>query len=180
MTDRYSWVAKLAFVVALVAVLLICQTGTFGARSGPGAARQDVMGGAVFQLEVEGKLTGTFAACSGIGSTHEVVEYKSGDKAGKEVIQKRPGRLVWRDVTLSRGLSSDLKLWAWRQEVVDGKMAEARKKCTITMMDREARPVAVWELTNGWPSGLTMDAKGGNEAAVEEIVLSHEGAVRRQ
>jgi phage tail-like protein len=182
MNDRYSWLKKLAFAGALVAVLLVYQAGSSGTRSGTASAKMaDRLAGRVFfQVEVEGEATGMFNSCSGIGSGNEVIESKTADAKGGAAVMKVPGRLKWSDVTLSRGLTTDPKFWDWRQKVVDGKMKEARKKCTIRMMDPEGKAAIVWELNNAWPASLIIDAKGGNEPATEELVITHEGVSRKQ
>lgn len=133
-----------------------------------------------FQVEVEGRWSGVFNTCSGLGSESEVVEHKTVDKAARETVQKIPGRLRWHDVTLTRALTSDRKLWEWRQEVVVGKIAGARQKCTITMMGAEGKPVAAWELTNAWPSDLTEGMKDAGDTMTEQVVIAHEGVTRKQ
>ena len=96
-------------------------------------------------LELEGKLAGYFTECSGIGSEHEVIEHKVVDDQGHELVRKIPGRLKWEDVTLKRGITSDLTIWEWRQNVVVGKMSDARKNCSIIMIGPDyATEVAVW------------------------------------
>ena len=75
-----------------------------------------------FGLEIEGKLSGYFTKVTGIGSESEVVEHKIvNPDTGETIIQKIPGRLSWTDVTLSRGVTSNVDVWEWRQMVVDGK-----------------------------------------------------------
>ena len=101
-------------------------------------------------------------------------------KGGPEIVSKVPGRLHWHDITLTRGLTGDTKLWAWRQEVVVGKVAGARQKCTITLMSQEGKPVAVWELANAWPTDLTIGSKGDSDAVTEEVIITHEGVTRKQ
>jgi len=184
MNNRYSWLVKLVCGGLLAVVLSVCYLGAWGSKAeakatSPGRER-DVMPGAFFQVEVEGRWSGVFNTCSGIGSNNELIERKVADKTGGANVVKVPGRLMWHDIVLSRGLTSDTKLWAWRQEVVVGKVAGARQKCTITMMSREGKPVAVWELTGAWPTDLTIGTKGGNEAVTEEVTITHEGVTRRQ
>jgi phage tail-like protein len=142
--------------------------------------QEDPLLGLNFFLELEGKLTGYFMEANGIGSEHEVVEHKVVDKQGHEIVRKIPGRLKWTDVTLKRGITSDLDIWKWRDEVLKGDMKTARMNCSITMMDRNYSPVATWHLTNAWPSKVTGPAmkSDGNDIGVEELVLVHEGMYR--
>lgn len=144
------------------------------------ALTEDPLLGFNFLLELEGAAAGYFTECSGIGSEHEIVEHKVVDKQGHEIVRKIPGRLKWQDITLKRGITSDLQLWAWRDAVVLGKVGEARKNITITMLDREYNPVSMWHFSNAWPSKVTGPSlkSDSNEFGVEEVTLVHEGMYR--
>lgn len=75
-----------------------------------------------------------------------------------------------------------MDIWKWRDQVVQGKVEEARKNGTITMFDQELRPVAQWNFVNAWPvkvSGPTVKSDS-NEFGVEELVITHEGLTRTQ
>ena len=133
-----------------------------------------------FALEIEGKMAGYFTECSGIGSENEVVDHKVVDSKGHEIVRKIPGRLKWGDVTLKRGITTDMEIWDWRNSVVEGKMDTARTNCSIIMMDRDYQPKARWNFLNAWPSkvsGPTVKADS-NEIGIEEVTLVHEGLER--
>ena len=92
-------------------------------------------------------------------------------------VRKLPGKETYPNLTLKRGVAGDLTLWNWRKMVVDGKLKDARKDCTVTMMDYELKPVVTYSIINAWPKkytgvGLKADS---NEVAVEGITLCHEG-----
>jgi phage tail-like protein len=181
MKNLYSSAIKLACGSALVLGVLILHPGSWEQRAGARAKSTDPVTGAFFQVEVEGRLSGTFSACSGIGSVTEVIEHKISEKGAKEpTIRKIPGRVQWSDVTLSRGLTSDMSLHTWRQDVIDGKVDLARKKCTITVLDRTGQPAAIWDLNNAWPSGLIINQKTAGEPLIEEMKITYESAVRRR
>ena len=118
-----------------------------------------------------------FADVSGIGSETDVVEHVIVDQSGQQVTQKIPGRLKYMNVTLSRGISADLQLWQWRQDVVDGDIAAARKDFVIRVFDETLTAIAEWNFLNGWPSKI--EGKVGS-AAIEEITIVHEGVNRTQ
>jgi phage tail-like protein len=141
---------------------------------------EDPLLGFNFMLELEGAIAGYFTECSGIGSEHEIVEQKVVDKQGHEIIRKLPGRLKFTDITLKRGITSDLKIWEWRDFAVKGGMKDARKNCSITMLSRDYKPVAVWHFTNAWPSKVTGPSlkSDSNEIGVEEVTIVHEGMYR--
>jgi phage tail-like protein len=133
-----------------------------------------------FRLEIEGKLTGYFTECGGIGSENEIVEHKVVDDGGHEIVQKIPGRLKYQDVTLKRGITDTMDIWDWRLLVEQGKMADARINCSVIMMDRNYEDVARWNFTNAWPSKVTGPSvkSDSNEFGVEEVTIVHEGMVR--
>jgi phage tail-like protein len=133
-----------------------------------------------FRLEIDGKLTGYFTECSGIGSEHDIVEHKVVDEKGREFVQKIPGRLKWQDVSLKRGITDSMDIWDWRKDVEDGNMGKARTNCSIIMMDRNYEDVARWDFLNAWPSKVTGPSvkSDSNEFGLEEVTLVHEGMVR--
>jgi len=134
-----------------------------------------------FGLEIEGKLSGYFTTVSGIGSESEVVEHKIvNPDTGETIIQKIPGRLSWTEVSLKRGVTSNVDVWEWRQSVVEGKVEDARTNCSIIAYNQANEEIARWNFISAWPSKVTgpdMDS-GGQEIMVEEMVIVHEGMER--
>ncbi len=145
------------------------------------ADREDPLVAFKFGLEIEGKLSGFFAAVSGIGSESEVIEQKiSNPETGETLIRKLPGRLSWTEVSLRRGVTSNIDVWEWRQQVVDGKIEDARTNCSIVAYNQGNEEIARWNFDNAWPSKVTgpeMDA-GGTDYMIEEITIVHEGVTR--
>ncbi len=143
---------------------------------------EDPLLGFNFMLELEGAVAGYFTECSGIGSEHEVIEHKVVDANGHEIVRKIPGRLKFTDISLKRGITSDLAIWEWRDQAVQGKVADARKNCSITMMSRDYQPIAIWHFANAWPSKVTGPAlkSDSNEIGVEELTIVHEGMYREK
>jgi phage tail-like protein len=143
---------------------------------------QDPFLGFNFMLEIEGKVAGYFTECSGIGSENEVVEHKVVDKSGHEIVRKIPGRLKWTDISLKRGITSNLEIWKWREQVVQGQMSDARQDITITMMDREYQPSAIWNFNKAWPSKVSGPSfkSDDNSFGVEEVTIVHEGMYREK
>jgi len=141
---------------------------------------EDPLLGFNFALELEGSIAGYFTECGGIGSEHEIVEHKVVDKSGHEIVRKIPGRLKWQDITLKRGITSDMQIWEWRADLVNGDVLSARKNISITMMDRKYSPVAVWHFQNAWPSKVSGPSfkSDDNSFGVEEVTLVHEGMYR--
>jgi phage tail-like protein len=143
--------------------------------------QEDPLVGFRFGLEIEGKLSGYFTNVSGIGSETEVVDHKVvNSETGETIIQKIPGRLTWTEVTLKRGVTSNLEIWDWRNMVVQGDIEGARTNCSIIAYSQSNEPLARWEFINAWPSkviGPEMDS-ASQEYMVEEITIVHEGMER--
>ena len=126
-----------------------------------------------------GDVKGIFTECTGLTSEIEVIEHKgSGDK-GDLVMHKVPGRTIWSNITLRRGVTQAKEFWTWYKKVLD-KASDIRRNGSIELMDSDAgndTPVMKWEITDAWPckiSGPNLHA-GDNSVAVEELVLTHEG-----
>ena len=131
-----------------------------------------------FTLKIGGAETaGFFKEATGFDSESEVQEMKRATNNGKTDIIKVNGNPKWSDIELKRGIDQDKTLWNWRKMIVDGKLKEARKDCTITMLDYMGQPVVTYSIINAWPKkytgvGLKADS---NEVAVEGLTLVHEG-----
>ncbi|MBN1641152.1 MAG: phage tail protein [Anaerolineae bacterium] len=141
---------------------------------------EDPLAGFNFRLDVGERIAGYFTECSGIGSEHDIIEHKVVDTQGHEIVRKIPGRLKWSDVTLKRGITSNLEIWNWRDLVVQGKMSDARQNCSIVMLSRDYQEVAIWNFYNAWPSkvsGPSLKADS-NEFGIEEVTIVHEGMER--
>jgi phage tail-like protein len=145
------------------------------------ASREDPLVAFKFGLEIEGKLSGFFTNANGIGSETEVIDSKiTNPETGETIVQKIPGRLTWTEVTLKRGVTSNLDIWDWRQAVVQGKIDDARTNCSVIAYSQDNTPIARWEFTDAWPSKVTgpdMDS-GSQDYMVEEVTIVHEGMER--
>ena len=146
------------------------------------AEAKDGLISSFFSLEVTGKLVGAFREVTNLGSENQIVEDKSRGEGGKYIIKKIPGTLKWNDITLKQGMTDNMDMWKWRQLVEEGKVDEARANGSITMYDTAGKPVARWELIACWPAKITGPAgkADGNEIAVQELTLAHEGYKRVQ
>jgi phage tail-like protein len=142
-------------------------------------AGRDPAQGFTFLVECGG-IKGYFTSIDGLGSENEVAVYKAADATGKEVQLKQAGRLNWGDVTLKRGLTGDMSFWAWRQDIIDGKVGASRKAMTITLLDREYAPLTSWNIINAWPSKISAASFSvdSNDVQVEEVTFVHEGVTR--
>jgi phage tail-like protein len=146
----------------------------------PTGSRSDPLVGYHFFVEIDGITQAMFKECSGLESSHEVVEYKEAGKNGVVIIRKQPGALKWADIVLKRGITDVMELWEWRKKIEQGKIKENRKNGSIVMFNQESQEVARWNFTDGWPSKLAGPAMkaDGNEVAIEELTITHEGLER--
>ena len=142
--------------------------------------QQDPLIGAWFSVEFQGQVAGAFRECEGLGSSNEVVEYKASGTKGEFVIKKVPGRLVWNNITLKRGITDSMDMWQWRKMVEQGNVDSARKNGTITMYNTQGTAVAKWNFINAWPSRITGPNANASEnaVAIEELEITHEGYER--
>jgi phage tail-like protein len=146
------------------------------------ADREDPLVGFHFALDLGGKVAGYFLEVSGIGSENEVIEQKVVTEKGQEVIIKQPGRLKWENITLKRGITSDMKIWDWRKQVEDGSVEKARTNGSIIMFNQQRKEVARWNFERAWPVKVTgpQPKSDSNEVAVEEMQIAHEYIVRKK
>jgi len=142
---------------------------------------EEINGNLYFKLMLQGKEgAGLFTEATGGGSENAVIEQKVAMPNGSVVIKKIPGNLKFNDLTLKRGVDPDMKLWQWRQQVIDGKFKEARCNGTLQMLDSQMQPVATYSFENGWPSKYTPASMNASQdqAAVEEITIAVENYKR--
>jgi phage tail-like protein len=143
-------------------------------------ADEDPLVSSWFGVEFQGQIQGAFRECTGLGSENEVVESKASGPKGEYVIKKIPGRMKFTNVTLKRGITSQIDMWKWRRLVEQGKVAEARTNGSIVMFSPDGKEVARWNFINAWPSKLTGPTANAtnNEVGIEELELTHEGYER--
>jgi phage tail-like protein len=144
------------------------------------AEYEDPLVGFHFAVEIQGVVTGYFTECSGLGSEHEVIEHNVVNEKGQEIVIKIPGRLKWDNITLKRGITSNMDIWDWRKMVEDGQIEDARHDGSVTMFDPQLNPVARWEFKRGWPLKVTgpQPKSDSNEIGIEELTIAHEYITR--
>jgi len=117
----------------------------------------------------------SFSEVSGLEIEAQQIPYRHGDSPEFSEI-KMPGIKKNGDVTMKKGVfKSDNKFWDWFNQI---KMNTIKRvPVTISLLDEAGKPTMVWTLANAWPSKITgTDLKSdGNEVAVEQIVIAHEG-----
>jgi|SRR5215813_6704996 len=129
-----------------------------------------------FRVEIDGIIDAGFTEVSGFDSTSDVIEYREGKDPAH--VRKLSGLTKVGDITLKWGLTDDMRLFNWRQEIVNGKIT--RKTVYITVLDDAGDEKARWECNNAWPSKLDptdLNAKG-NDVAINTLTISCEEVKR--
>jgi phage tail-like protein len=126
-----------------------------------------------------GSIRAGFQEVSGLNVEVTSAEYRNGNEMVNHV-RKINGIYKVGDVTLKRGLMGALDLYEWIKQVREGDQ-EARRNITIQLRDESgANTVMTWRLTNARPMRYTapsLNAKGGTDVAIEELVLSCEDLI---
>jgi phage tail-like protein len=135
--------------------------------------RLDPYAGYNFSVELDGITRAGFRNCSGLESSTSASPYREGTD---RVLSSRkiPGLLNHGDITLSRGVTADDKLWKWREKVMTGQVE--RHNISISLLNDVGEPKITWNLFECWPTqwtGPSFDASA-DEVAVEQLVLTYE------
>ena len=117
----------------------------------------------------------SFSVITGLATEVGPVDYRVGDSSEFSVV-KMPGMNKSANVTLKRGVADNAELFnEWMKGIRSGVVK--RETVTITLLDESRNPAMVWELQNAWPTKITAPElnSDGNEIAIEELELCHEG-----
>jgi phage tail-like protein len=137
------------------------------------ADRLDPYTGFNFSVELDGITRAGFRECSGLENSQNAGEYREGTDKNLSV-RKLPGLVTHSDITLSRGITADSKLWEWRQKAMKG--AVERHDISITLLDDTGNAKITWNLFACWPrqwTGPSLNATA-DDLAVEQLVLACE------
>jgi phage tail-like protein len=129
-----------------------------------------------FHVELDGISRAAFQQCTGFDSSIEVVEHREG---GNNITPRKfPGLNKFSNIQLKWGMTDDMDLYDWHQQILDGDIV--RKNGSIVLLDRRGQTVARWEFTQAFP--VKYDAPDLNaeksEIAIEMMELAHEGLKR--
>ena len=117
----------------------------------------------------------SFQEVSGLDVESQIIEYRHGDNPVFSTI-KMPGLARYGNVTMKKGVFVfDNRFWDWYNQIRMNTIK--RVPVTISLLDEAGAPTMVWTLTNAWPTKIiSTDLNStGNEVAIEEIVIAHEG-----
>jgi phage tail-like protein len=125
---------------------------------------------------VEGIQQAGFSEVSGFDASLSVIEYREGNETITP--RKLPGLAKYGNITLKWGVTDSLDMYNWMSESIQGKIS--RKTVTIIAIDEEGQDVATWQVIEAWPSKYSAPGfnGSGNEVAIENLELAHEGMTR--
>lgn len=147
------------------------------------AKRLDPFRGYQFRVTVAG-FAGqlAFKKVSGLSIAVNVKEYREGTDPA--TMRKLPGLAVFDNIVLERGVSDNIDLINWMQEIVSLSQEdqlplddEFRREVTIEVLSRRNEIVRQYLATASWPASLKLadlDAES-DDVLIESLELAHEG-----
>ena len=148
--------------------------GYQGRKDGAETTIADPEGNFVFALEIDSVQVANFLECSGLKTSTEVFEIEEG--GNNQFTHKLPGRSKWENLVLKYGVTSDISLLSWRNEVLAGQF-EARRSGAVLMMSVAGKVIRRYSFQNAWPvswEGPSFNASSA-ELAIETLEIAHEG-----
>lgn len=135
-----------------------------------------------YKVEIDGITEASFSEVSGFDASIDVIEYRTGDE-GVNWSRKLNGLTKFGNVTLKWGMTSSLSFYEWVTSISNGTSLgeDHNKAVTITLFDDDgSTALAVWTLTNAWPSKYTAPDfnASSSEIAFESVELVYESMTR--
>jgi len=163
--QRWFLGLALALLIAILGLLPIIATG----------ARVDSdIGNYTVRVEIDGVDAGSFESVEGFSIEQEVIEYQNGDDP---LTRKRPGRVSYGDITLTKGYISSSILNDWIEQARLGNSNYTRKNVSIILQDNNDSSangeIKRWNCFECFPKSWkvsSLDGKG-NDVLTEEIVI---------
>lgn len=133
-----------------------------------------------WDVDFQGALKGPFVNCQLPQSANAVTRFDGVQKQGEPEKKFQPGQVVYSELTLTRGLTSNMDAWKWVKDVLAGDPSQYRKNGTISLYNQKKEKVASYDITAAWPTSVVTSgtATGGTDAVLETIIITHEGFKR--
>lgn len=136
----------------------------------PDRDRENPFPGYTFRVEIDGVANAAFREVSGLTFETDAVEYREGDEAYLHV-RKMHGLRKFTNLQFKRGITQDLQLWTWYQEVLNG--PAALRDGAVILTDELQIDRLRWNWRNGfickW-EGPSFNATS-NDIAIEMIEI---------
>ena len=127
-----------------------------------------------FVVEIDGIPSSAFLAVSCIEADVAVVDYRPGNDKVPGA-RKLPGEAKFSNIVLKRGMTSDLSLWNWMRETLEGQVS--RRNMSVALLNEAGVEVMRFNFTDAWPvkwSGPNLNGEG-SDIATETLEIAHEG-----
>jgi phage tail-like protein len=145
-----------------------------GRKDGAALTITDPEASFYFALEIDNIEIANFLECSGLKTTTEVFEIEEG--GNNQFTHKLPGRTTWENIILKYGVTADISMLSWRNEILQGHLGNRRNGAVI-MKDRKGSTVRRYTFVKAWAvswEGPAFNAANA-EIAIETMELAHEG-----
>jgi phage tail-like protein len=134
----------------------------------------DPEGNYYFALEIDNTEVAQFREASGLKTSTAVFELEEGGMNHR--VHKLPGQSRWDNITLRYGVSSDVSLLKWRDEILEDQFGK-RRNGSIVLKTLSGDEVRRYSFVQGWPvawEGPSFNADSA-ELAIEMIEIAHHG-----
>ena len=142
------------------------------------ADRVDPYRAARFLLEIDGITRAGFTECTIPDSTQDPIDYREGNEGF--TVRKIPGLIKYGNISLKWGTTDTMELYEWRKQVEECKMKDARRNVAVVLLDDEGNAKARWKFLMAWPTKYDAPKLNstGNDLAIENLEIAHEGMTR--
>jgi phage tail-like protein len=131
-----------------------------------------------FVVEIQGVASAAFRSCGEISAEVGVVEQREG---GALIPDATPGLVTVPEVELKRGVSDDLDLYLWFQQIVGvGALLEDpeyKRPVSIVQQNRLGLEIKRWVLWQAWPKKFVASEGWDNEAnenVIESVTFRYD------
>lgn len=152
------------------------EASTSAWRNGGGGNVADPEGNYIFALEIDGIEVAQFLECSGIKTQTEIFELQEGGMNHR--VHKLPGQSRWDNLQLRYGVTRDVSLLKWRDEILQDKWTtDKRRNGSIVVKNNQMNVVRRYNFVGAWPvmwEGPSLSSSSA-ELAIEMVELAHHG-----
>lgn len=145
-------------------------------QNGGGSHVADPEGNYIFALEIDGIEIAQFLECSGLKSTTDIFELQEGGMNGR--VHKLPGQARWDNLVLRYGVTNDVSLLKWRDEILQDEFGRgSRRNGSIVIKNNQMEVVRRYNFVDAWPvswEGPSLSSSSA-ELAIEMVELAHHG-----
>src|SRR3981081_2538701 len=141
--------------------------------TGLDSSPNDAIAASRFSITVDGTEIAQFNELVGITSEIDVIDFIENGQQELGITKKLPGKRKPPHITLKRGKSSSMEIYAWHEAVVLGKIGMARRSGSLILYDYDGNAVSRYHFHNGGHSMISMGGlkAGDNEILMEEVTI---------